>query len=100
MEDLSHDQGDPHDQEVSAHDAGGVNATGPASHDARWMRRPLRGRYSINNFTEVDDNFLLPLLEKFVRAMCGIERDPDPAFVSGAAAARRAGLNFGSSRRG
>lgn len=34
MEDLSHDQGDPHDQEVSADDAGSVNGTGSPRHDA------------------------------------------------------------------
>ena len=54
LEDLSHDQGDPHDQEVSAHDAGGVNGTGPPSHDAGCVVPP---RCLIKqNFTEVDDN--------------------------------------------
>lgn len=38
LEDLSHDQGDPHDQEVGTHDPGGVNGTGPPSHDAGWVR--------------------------------------------------------------
>lgn len=34
LEDLSHDQGDPHNQEVSTDDAGGVNGTGSPRHDA------------------------------------------------------------------
>lgn len=34
LEDLSHNQGDPHYEEVSAHDPGGVNGTGSPSHDA------------------------------------------------------------------
>lgn len=34
MEDLSHDQGDPHNQEVSADDAGGVKGAGSPRHGA------------------------------------------------------------------
>lgn len=34
MEDLSHDQGDSHYQEMSADEAGGVNGTGSPSHAA------------------------------------------------------------------
>lgn len=34
LEDLSHDQGDPHNQEVSADDAGNVNGTGSPRHGA------------------------------------------------------------------
>lgn len=48
MEDLSHDQGDPHDQEMSADDAGGINGTGSPSHDAESGQK---------NFTEVENNF-------------------------------------------
>lgn len=34
LEDLSHDQGDSHYQEMSADEAGGVNGTGSPSHAA------------------------------------------------------------------
>lgn len=40
LKDLSHEQGDPHDQEVSAHDAGGVNGTRSPRHAAVWMCCP------------------------------------------------------------
>lgn len=38
LEDLSYEQGDPHDQQMSAHDPGGVNGTGSSSHDAGRTR--------------------------------------------------------------
>lgn len=41
LKDLSNDQGDPHYQEVSAHDPGGVNGTRSSSHDAGLMCCPL-----------------------------------------------------------
>lgn len=44
LEDLRYEQGDPHDQEVSAHDAGGVNGTRSSSHDTGQMRSIQLGR--------------------------------------------------------
>jgi len=58
LKDLSHDQGDPHYQEVSAHDPGGVNGTGSPSHDAGfgWISRKVIKK---TNFAEVDDKLAL-----------------------------------------
>lgn len=50
LEDLSHDQGDPHDQEVSADDAGSVNGTGSPRHDAGpLLMASLKSRIKVSH---------------------------------------------------